>query len=276
MHIRLIAVDLDGTLLADDHITVSRRNREALHRARQAGAEIVLASGRTLGVMQNVLSQVPDVTYALVANGASAVEVPSGRVLFYEGIPWAVWEPVYRLLAEHRAAFEIYCEGPSVIEWDELANFYSPELPRELCEELQAHIVPVENLLGGMRGKAIEKIHVFHTPPQAYEALRRALSRQTALAVTSSMKGNFEINGKTTNKGRGLALLCEKLGIGAQQVMAFGDADNDLEMLAWAGWSYAMENAAAPVKEAAGRQAPSNAEDGVAQVVERWLRMRER
>lgn len=92
------------------------------------------------------------------------------------------------------------------------------------------------------------------------------------------MKGPpmLEISAKGVAKDSGLSMLCDHLGIEQRGTVAFGDGANDVEMLAWAGDSYAMAHAVPLAVAAARHRAPSNAEDGVAQVIEKLLAMRER
>ena len=85
--IRLIAVDLDGTLLDDDHLTVPERSRQALRRAAEQGVQLAICSGRTLALLQNVLAQVPQIRYAVVSNGAAAADTATGERLFCQPFP---------------------------------------------------------------------------------------------------------------------------------------------------------------------------------------------
>ena len=91
------------------------------------------------------------------------------------------------------------------------------------------------------------------------------------LFFAGALGSNLEFNAAGVSKGRALAELSAKLGLRAEEVMAFGDADNDLEMLSWAGYSFAMANGNDAVKEAARYQAPANDEAGVGQMVERYV-----
>lgn len=86
MGIRLIAVDLDGTLLASDSATVSEENIRALRRAAEKGAEIVLASGRSLVMMQDAAAQLGCVSYAVSSLGAAVTDLKTGRQLAVQGL----------------------------------------------------------------------------------------------------------------------------------------------------------------------------------------------
>ncbi|MFX4012422.1 HAD-IIB family hydrolase [Streptococcus suis] len=110
-------------------------------------------------------------------------------------------------------------------------------------------------------------------PEEQVDELVGGFNRQYAgqlMAVTSGY-GSVDILPAGIHKAWGLEQVLQDLGIQAEQVMAFGDSDNDLELLAYAGHSYAMENATDKVKAVAKYRAPSHLEAGVMQVLENWL-----
>ena len=269
--VKLIALDLDGTLLMEDHSTVSKENIDALQRAAEKGIEIVISSGRTYRVLKDILEQVPSVSYAVIANGASAVNVEKREFMFYDGIPFDVWRPIYDELIFENAAFEVYFKGNSYIESERMSGFVSHVAPEEFSLELRQYITPVEDLPKFLDGQMIEKIHVLSVPNGRYNEVYKRFSQREDLMITNSMPGNFEINLATTNKATGLEALCSVLGIAKENVMAIGDADNDLEMLKWAGVPVAMENALPQVKEIAKYITLSNKNHGVAAAVKKYI-----
>lgn len=269
--IKLIALDLDGTLLMEDHSTVSKENVDALQRAAEKGIVIVISSGRTYRVLKDILGQVPSVSYAVIANGASAVNVEKREFMFYDGIPFDVWRPIYDELIYEDAAFEVYFKGNSYIESERMSGFVSYVAPEEFSLELRQYITPVVDLPKFLDGQMIEKIHVLSVPNGKYNEVYKRFSQREDLMITNSMPGNFEINLATTNKATGLEALCSVLGIAKENVMAIGDADNDLEMLKWAGVPVAMENALPQVKEIAKYITLSNKNHGVAAAVKKYV-----
>ncbi len=268
--IKLIALDLDGTLLMNDHATVSEENVDALQQAAERGIEIVISSGRTHQVLKDILEQVPSVNYAVIANGASAVNVKSEKVMFYDGIPFEIWKPIYDELISENAAFEVYFKGKSYIESERMSSFVSNVAPDEFALELRQYITPVVDLPKFLDGQMIEKIHVLSVPDGKYEQVYKRFSARKELMITNSMPGNFEINLSTTNKATGLETLCSVLGIDRENVMAIGDADNDIEMLRWAGVPVAMDNALPQVKKIAKYITLSNEKHGVAAAVKKY------
>ena len=101
MDIRLIAMDLDGTLLMEDHMHISGRNLAALRSASDRGIRLAIASGRTYAGLSDTIAQLTFADYALISNGAAAVDVKTKETLFYEGIPYEKWIQVYDIMKKY-------------------------------------------------------------------------------------------------------------------------------------------------------------------------------
>lgn len=272
MAIRLIATDLDGTLLQDDHCTVAEEEINALAEAAERGAVHVIASGRTWDTLQDTARQVKEVRYAILSNGAAWYRPADGTYELIGGIPYPVWEPCSRFLRENGAVFEVYCRGKSYLEKSDLPRFVSPHLSEKFREELTRHITLVEGVESILEGKEIEKISVLTIPMPNCARVEEKLVLSGDFEITTSIPGNMEINRKGVDKGTGLARLCAELGISAEEVMAFGDSNNDLAMLRWAHYSFAMGNGVQEAKDAARFLTKSNAEHGVAEAIRRYVR----
>lgn len=271
MPVKLIITDLDGTLLGEDHQTISERNKQALKKAAERGITVALGSGRTYGVLKNVLKQTDAIDYVMMSNGAALMNNRTGEQTQIGEIPYTLWKPLYDVLKKYKAVFEVYYEGYSYIERESRERFVNDWIPQSFLEELTENMKVVDSLPEFLDGKPLEKFDVIQTPEEYIEDLTRALFKRTEFAVTSSLPGNMEINLKGVDKGEGTRGLCRLLGITPQEVMAFGDANNDLAMMQTVGYSYAMENASREIKEAARYMTASNTEDGVAKAIEKLL-----
>lgn len=271
MPIQLIAMDLDGTLLRSDHMTVSERNRNALQHASEKGVHLVLASGRTWVQLESVAQQVPSAQYALLSNGAAARDLHQGKRIFTFDFPWGDFQTLLSLLHRYEAVFETYCAGHSYLERRLIGRFHNESLPAAFIERLAARLTIVDDLEASLAGQTIEKVNVFSMPKQYYNPLLTALHQTGLFEVSSAIIGNIEVNTRGVDKRAGLKRLCAELCIEPENVMAFGDATNDLGMLRWAKWSFAMENAHEPARNAARYKTASNEEDGVAQAIERYV-----
>ena len=258
--IRLVATDLDGTLLHSDG-SVSDRNRAALERAHARGLQIVVTTGRPPRLVHPLAEQIGSADVAICANGAIVVELATGTVLVHHPLAEAV---ARRLIVELRR------ELPGILFSLELgldyarepayhATFKPPPAPR-YADALELVCEPVTKLLA-------------RHPSAPFAVVLAAACRIGGDDAVSTTAGGtvVEISGAGVTKASALATLCAAAGIAPAEVIAFGDAPNDLALLAFAGRSVAVGNAHPDVLAAAGEVTATNDEDGVALVLERLL-----
>lgn len=269
--IKLICLDMDGTLLGADHATVPARNIRALRAASERGAAVAVASGRPWGFPHEVAEQLGVLRYAVLSNGAAVLDVHTGEWLYRNCLPEETRQALTELLLEEGVPFEVYCEGESWIQRDRLEGVLAHTFSPEFRQVLREHARLPEELNAALRGRMAEKFHIFYVLPQRRKSLMERAAACGALEMVTSFAENLEFTAAGVNKGTAVQALSARLGLGPEQVMAFGDAGNDLELLAWAGWSFAMANASAEAKKAARYETGSNAEGGVGMAVERWL-----
>ena len=269
--IRLICLDMDGTLLDDDHATVPQRNVTALRAAAQRGAETVISSGRAWDLLWEVDAQLGVTRYAVLSNGAAVLDVADRAWIYRNCLPDPVRVPLIELLLDWGLPFEIYCQGKNYIQADRkdqvLSCAFTPQYRRILAEYSQFP----ERMNEALPAGTVEKIHVFYVPPERRRELEETALGWGPLSITTSFQNNMEFTAPGVNKGTAVQALCKKLGLVPEQVMAFGDAGNDLELLRWAGWSFAMANATEEAKAAARYVTGSNHDAGVGTAVEQYL-----
>ncbi|MSS44893.1 HAD family phosphatase [Cutibacterium sp. WCA-380-WT-3A] len=263
----LIATDLDGTLLTPGG-TISPRTREAIRAAQKVGVPVVPVTARQIYGIEKWRDDLG--RWALCSNGAICWDLPARTVLFRQLMPSAVAnEFAHRLLAAAPGTrfLTIKDDGftfASQRGYAELTTF--ADHSREPSE------MPALDLDEVLDGDCLKMVARHPNLPIA-ELIARAESVGMAdeVHVTTSGKSMLEISAKGVTKDSGLSMLCDHLGIEQRDTVAFGDGANDVEMLAWAGDSYAMANAVPLAVAVARHRAPSNAEDGVARVVEELL-----
>ncbi|MEU1376808.1 Cof-type HAD-IIB family hydrolase [Streptomyces triculaminicus] len=264
---RLIATDLDGTLLRDDQ-TVSDRTVAALAAAEEAGIEVFFVTGRPARWMDVVRDHVHGHGLAICANGAVVADLhDGGRFIEVRPLAEAAALAIVRALRAAAPGASFAIERTSGIH-------YEPEYP-PFRSEPGAPIASAEELLDGADGPGapIIKLLAFHPDiaPDAFLERARTAAGEHGSFTRSSPTALLEISGPGVSKASTLALWCERRGIASEEVVAFGDMPNDLEMLAWAGTSYAMANAHPEVLAATTYRTAANTEDGVALVIEQIL-----
>jgi len=257
----LIAVDLDGTLLAPDG-QVSVRPIAALHAARHLGHEIVAVTGRSWRTCVDRLQPVTSINHIVCSNGAYCFHANERRVLWSSPIsPESSAELTGRIRANYDAP-GFGWESASGIRYDQTFIDTSPA----------AHDLESGGSSDSLEQQPLYKIYI-RVPGLARGQLPHALIELTSdiVEITTSGASFVEASSLGTNKASGLATIAEALNISANDTIAFGDNLNDLPMLQWAGTSVAMGNAMSQVVAISDQQTETNAEDGVAAMIERML-----
>lgn len=263
-------MDMDGTLFGADHITISPRNIAALQKAHEKGVSIALASGRSWNLLTGAAEQLGCVDYALVSNGASVLEAGTGKVLYSRSMPNAQAVAIVEELTARGIPFELYCEGLNYALLKDKALIHRYNLP-SYADYFETVTNFVDDLPSALRGRDVEKFNLFYVPEEEREEVMAAVRATGPVEVANAFDLNMEFSAGGVSKGVGLRALCAHLGLSAEEVMAFGDAGNDLEMLSFAGWSFAMDNGSDEAKAHARYRAPANTDDGVGRMVEKYV-----
>ena len=275
MDIRLIALDMDGTALKNDW-GISAGTLEIIAKALAAGIHVVPATGRTLSEIPDEILDLPGMRYAIVSNGASVMDLESGEEIYADHLPFEAARKMFDVLFEENLAFETYSDGLSFSDerhMAEILRFFGSLGKNFAC--LVERMRFVQNLPAYFEKsqKNIEKIYVHYLEEPSRIRLESIAKETPSVITTYSNHLNMEINSATANKGAGLLQLCRGLGIEPEHVMAFGDGNNDLHMLAFAGFPVAMGNAVLQAKQLASYVTVSNEADGVVVAMRKFLQM---
>jgi Cof subfamily protein (haloacid dehalogenase superfamily) len=262
--VRLIACDLDGTLLGPD-AQVSTRSVAALRAAHAAGVYVVIASGRPPFMLDPVLPVVGEaVTHGVLANGSLVCTLPDGAELRRVRFDLEVAVDVVRRLRDldPRYGFALATDAGWAQEQGFFERMPVGRMAPDCADALDA-------AAGATEALKLMAFHDGHSAHQLLDLLPPLLGPE--LAVTHMGADCVEIGPTGIDKGTGLAWLCAHLGVDPADVVAFGDEYNDHEMLRFAGHGVVMANANELTRALADEIAPSNADDGVAVVIERLL-----
>jgi Cof subfamily protein (haloacid dehalogenase superfamily) len=267
--VRLVATDLDGTLVHSDG-SVTARTRAALRAAEEAGIEVVFVTGRPLRWAEEVFEHVGGHGLAIVSNGALVWDVAAVAPALERPIAAGTALEVADRLRQALPGITFGTE--TLAGWSmepgypvHPADDDPRRRPRRTASMEELADEPLLKLLGLCPGRAPDELVAIAEPAVG-----------DLVTVTHSSFPLLEMSALGVTKASTLDRLCAERGIMAAEVVALGDMPNDLPMLAWAGTSYAMANAHPSVRAAAGHVAPSNDDDGVAQVIEALLDSRVR
>lgn len=268
---RIIALDLDGTLL-NSQKELTECSYSALLRAAEMGIHIVPTTGRFYGGMPESIRSLPFIRYCITINGAEVVDLATGEVIYKAEIPCRQAVELMEYLDKFPVIYDCY-QGNEAFMTESLkaqtdAVVENPH-SRELIHRLRQPVPELKAFLLE-RGQDVQKVQFFTRDEAALRYLRAELPEKFPdILASNSLPQNLEMNHRDANKGEALLALAKHLGIPREEVMAFGDGENDLTMLQMAGLGVAMENACAEAKAAADIVAPSCDEDGVAQMIEK-------
>lgn len=269
--IRLIALDMDGTLLDADHHTIPPRNISALRAAAERGVHIAIASGRSWSLVREHAQALGCVDLAITANGAYALDTRRGEALASFPMDPRQCVDIIHILRRRGLFYELYIGADNYMDEGDLEQASGLGFSARFMEMFRRNTTLVPDVAQVAAQGQPGKFDIFYVPPADREQVAQEIAATGPLAFTSPLGENMELNAPGVHKGRALAAVAQRLGLKREQVMAFGDADNDLEMLDFAHWSFAMGNAAPAVKAAARFQTGPNYAAGVGQAVEKYV-----
>lgn len=249
---RLIALDLDGTLLRSDG-TVSARTRGAL----AAFPDIVLVSARPPHAVAEIAADVELTGLAICANGATTYDLEARSIVRHHAIPAEIAARVVTAMREVAPGVAFAFEHELRFSHEPGYEPDHPTVPERIDDALVLSAQPVTKLVARHARIDLDDL-VAHA--------RRACGDDAH--VTTSGGPFVEIMAAGVTKAFALAALAEELGIRQQDVVAFGDMPTDVPMLEWAGLGVVVANAHPDALAAADRVTASNDEDGVALVLE--------
>ena len=272
MAIRLIALDLDGTLLTSAK-TISPADRAAVEAAIAGGVLVVPVTGRPAqGVPKEVLD-LPGVRYVISSNGATIRDVVTGETLLETHLEA---ETALEVLAASghvtmiREAFRAGVGYLSQADYDILCDRYEGAMLAYVLDTRQVVPGTLEDFLRE-DPRPIEELFFLTDSEQTKLDLQRTLSALPGIGFADPFPHDLEVMAGGIDKGEGLRFLLDRLGIDPAETMAVGDGGSDLPMLRAAGIGVAMGNATESVRAGADWVTSTNDENGVAAAIEKFV-----
>ena len=270
--IKLVAMGVDGTLIGKNKI-LTRRTKDTLTAAAAQNIHLVVASGRALQAVPAELIQIPGMEYVITSNGSSVFRLSDRKRIYGRDMTPEQIEKLLEFYEDYDCPMEAFiCGVPytSKTYFDHPENFGAGPLSvNYVCTT--RHPVPDMRNFVKRHENEIEGINFIVHDMELKVAMRRQLETFEGLYVTSSVPRYIEISHGSVCKRSALMWLAEELNIPQQQIAAFGDGENDLEMIQYAGFGVAMGNAVELLRQASDFIAPPCEEDGVACVLEQFF-----
>lgn len=280
---KLIAIDLDGTLLNAESV-ISEENRTAIKKALDSNCIVAISTGRATFDVRSLLG---DLDIPIIAANGGTVHDFRYEPLSYLTLDKKVAAEVAEFLTSENIYFEVYTENALLSPFDgeeklkaelDIVSSANPDEDYEtlwqgaLTQFKQFGIKPVPDIHEIFRSdENVYKLLCFSFDYEKLLKARTILAENSALSITSSGKHILEILPKESGKGRAVKLLAEKYQIEKEDIYAIGDSPNDMSMFAEAGHRIAMGNAIDELKEMSTYVTKSNVENGVAYFIENVL-----
>ena len=270
--IKMIGLDLDGTLLTDKK-ELTARTKAVISRTLSQGIVVLVATGRPWMGIPEELRNFPGMRYALTSNGARVIDTQEERVIEEHLLSPELALQALEICGKYDTLQEVYFDGQGYAPADKMAVVERYHRNPSMCEYMRKTRIPVDNIFKLVKeeNRGLDKVQALFADMEERTQAWRELREVSGLELVGSLRYNIEINTAGVNKGTGLVNLGKVLGIKREEIMAFGDGDNDIVMLKEAGIGVAMANAEDKVKETADYITLSNEEDGVAEAIEKLV-----
>ena len=266
MSFRLIALDLDGTLL-NSRKEIPEDTVRAIRTVHAAGKTVVFDTGRAVPELTEQIALLPEVRYAVFASGGGLYDIRERKAFGLHGLPAGQVDRILSCVRAEDVMPQLVTADRDIIQDSHMARLehYHMGVYRPMYEKAMT-LVPDIYAFAETCREPVLKINLYHADP-GQRSLSRSRLESPELELTYSEVSSLECSPAGVSKGSGLERLCALLDIPLQACIAVGDADNDIPMLRAAGLGVAMGNAPAHVKAAADRIVSDQDHGGCARAV---------
>lgn len=272
MEYKLVAIDMDGTLLNSKH-EISEYTRNVLKEVTEKGVKVVICTGRLFASARFYAKLLGLITPIIACNGAYICEYHRNNVLYENPIDSVDYKEVIKILEKNNMYYHFY----------DNENFYTKELNynslkyynwnKKQKTEDKINIEIIEDVVKMMeeRNPKVYKVVVMDENKGKLSNIVKELKKNSHLEIVSSMSQSFDIMNKGVSKGNALMRLSDFFSLESNEVIAIGDNYNDISMFEYAGVSVAMNNGEKEAKEKADVITDTNDNDGVAKVLKKLI-----
>lgn len=266
MAVKCIALDLDRTTL-DAKGILSKKNKEALEYAIEKGVHVVIASGRSFHTLPEDVVAVKGIEYAITSNGTAVYHIPTGKCLHQYQINGEKVKEILEISRQEHVTYEAFIKGTAYA-----GNTYVEHPERfGVTEESIEYVKRTRHRVEDIRKFMLDHIGeldcmdiVVPDTEKKEELMKKIKEKVSGIYVTSCIDQLIEISNEKAGKHSGVKYIMELLNLKREEIAAFGDGDNDIDMLEFVGIGIAMENASETCKNAADAITKHHHEDGVA------------
>ncbi|MBQ9530506.1 MAG: Cof-type HAD-IIB family hydrolase [Eubacterium sp.] len=269
-NIKLAAIDLDGTLLADNK-KLCNGAEEIIENAHKSGLHIVPITGRPYKGVPDFIKKLSAVEYIITSNGAQIIEKESAKSIYSYALSNEKSKEIIKILRSFPCMFEPFCDGVSYTE-KHIYDFYLSNFKGTPLEE---YFTSSRKICSGYdeifrdSSKCADEFFISCPDEKTRSALMSEVEKIGNVQFCTHRDRFLEISEKGTDKGNALKVICNHIGIDISQTIAFGDGENDILLLEAAGIGVAMKNSEKPLFSHADIIAKTNNENGVCEIISR-------
>ena len=275
MSIKCLALDLDRTTL-NAQGRLSPGNREALEYVIRKGIHVVIASGRSFSSLPQDVLAVPGIEYAVTSNGAAVYQIAGRKRLQSFFLPPEATEAILALTQQEPVAYEAFLDGHPYAGAAYVAQPGDYGVSPQGAAYIQSTRTPVADIIGWIRSHihTLDSLDLVVGDPDEKRRLDTLLRQNVpGIYLTSSAPQLLEISHASAGKHSGVRFLAQYLGLQPEEIAAFGDGDNDADLLRFAGTGIAMANGSLACLAAADVVTRSHDEDGLAYAIHHILKL---
>ena len=269
---RLVALDMDGTLLNSDHET-SAYTREVIDRVAQSGKIAAISTGRCLSELWEHFKKMPGIRYAICENGACVYDIWEKKTIYRIALPHEQVMKVMDIADGFDLTIQFFKDGQSCMQCTDIENLKNYHI-YDFAGVFEASAI----FVGDLRACYLEnpgsigKFNLYCASEKDKYAAQKIIETEIPEAILSDSIGvGLEVSPANATKGNGLRKLCEHLGITVEESIAVGDSSNDIDIIRTAGLSVAMGNAIQEVKDLADVITEDCDHDGAAKAIQRYM-----
>ena len=270
--IKMIAADLDGTLLRDDK-TIDPYTLDVISKAVESGVIFVIATGRPYNGVPQELLDIKGIRYAMTSNGARVVDTKTGESVIQKLLPREKGIKALEIGAKYDTLQEIYYSGQGYAEKKKLDNVQKYHKNPNMWEYFLRTRKQVEDVMemAHEMNEDMDKMQMLFPYDDERAEAWKEIEKLDGINAVDSIGYNIEVTSIDAHKGAALIELAHMLGIRDEEVMAFGDGDNDASMIKAAGFGVAMGNAGERARTVADYITDSNNDNGVAHAINKFV-----
>lgn len=276
-NIKLIALDLDGTLFNREGI-ITKETKKEIKRVTDLGVHVVISTGRPYNGVPFDQIEGLGIRYSINTNGSAIYYIPEHKCIYEDCMDFEIVEPILQFLLEKRIHIDTYMEGKGFTPTYCRQNIDRLNVMPSLKEYILKTRTPKDDLTGYVKnsGKKVQKMTLnFYPQPDGTlehrQEVLKFLSENPAIECVCGGFNNLEFTRAGVTKGKALRHLASLLNIPIEETMAIGDTENDLSILEAAGIGVAMGNAPLDIQAVSDYVTASNEEDGVGKAIAHFI-----